>query len=202
MGNVFLRPGREKRVYSRHPWVFRSDIDRADNDVQPGDVVSVRSSKGRFLAKAFFNPASQISLRILTYEDETVDREFIFRRIHEAVEYRKTFADLRSCRLVYAESDRLPALIVDSFGDVLVIQCLGLGIERFKQDITDALVEEMHPAGIWERNDVPVRRLEGMEMKTGLLYGNVPDLVEISENGVRFYVDVKNGQKTGFFLDP
>ena len=201
MGNVFLRPGREKRVYSRHPWVFRSDIDRADNDVQPGDVVSVRSSKGRFLAKAFFNPASQISLRILTYEDETVDREFIFRRIHEAVEYRKTFADLRSCRLVYAESDRLPALIVDSFGDVLVIQCLGLGIERLKQDITDALVEEMHPAGIWERNDVPVRRLEGMEMKTGLLYGNVPDLVEISENGVRFYVDVKNGQKTGFFLD-
>ena len=201
MANITLKAGREKRVYSRHPWIFRSDIDHTDDQITPGDIVSVLSSKGRFLAKAFYNPQSQIALRVMSYADEPIDRAFIFRRVHEAVEYRKTFADLHSCRLIFAESDRLPALIVDSFGGVLVLQCLALGMERFKQDIVDALVEEMHPTGIWERNDVPVRRLEGLEMTTGLLYGEVPDLVEICENGVHFYVDVKEGQKTGFFLD-
>ena len=98
-------------------------------------------------------------------------------------------------------SDRLPALIVDSFGDVLVLQCLALGMERFKQDVVDALVEEVHPQGIYERSDVPVRRLEGLEQLTGVMYGTVPDRVEMVENGVHFWVDVKEGQKTGFFLD-
>ena len=201
MGNVTLKAGKEKRVWSKHPWVFRSDIDRVGETVHPGDIVSVLSYKGRFLAKAFYNPNSQIALRIMSYQDEPVDRDFIFRRVHEAVEYRRAFADLKSCRLVFAESDRLPALIVDAFGDVLVLQSLALGMEQFKQDVVDALVSELHPKGIWERNDVPVRKLEGLEMTTGLLYGEVPDRVEISENGVRVYVDVKEGQKTGFFLD-
>lgn len=201
MAKAFLVPGREKRVYSGHPWVFRSDIERVEGDFTPGDVVSVMSSRGRFLAKAFYNPQSQIALRIMSLKDEPIDRAFIFRRVHEAVAYRRSFADLRSCRMIFAESDRLPALIVDSFGDVLVLQCLALGMERFKQDVVDALVEELHPMGIWERNDVPVRRLEGLEQSTGLLYGQVPDRVEMVENGVRFLVDVKEGQKTGFFLD-
>lgn len=201
MAKAYLVPGREKRVYSGHPWVFRSDIERVEGDFTPGDVVSVMSSRGRFLAKAFYNPQSQIALRIMSLKDEPIDRAFIFRRVHEAVAYRRSFADLRSCRMIFAESDRLPALIVDSFGDVLVLQCLALGMERFKQDVVDALVEELHPMGIWERNDVPVRRLEGLEQTTGLLYGQVPDRVEMVENGVRFLVDVKEGQKTGFFLD-
>ena len=202
MAKAVLLPGKEKRVYTLHPWIFRSDIARVEGDSLPGDVVDIISAKGRFLARGYYNPGSQIALRIMTYrEDEPVDRELIFRRIHEAVDYRKSFADLKSCRLVFAESDRLPALIVDAFGDVLVLQCLALGMERFKQDVVDALVEEMHPAGIWERNDVPVRKLEGLEMSTGLLYGEVPDRVMMTENGVRFWVDVKEGQKTGFFLD-
>ncbi len=200
-GNVYLIPGKEKRVWSRHPWVYQSDIERADSACTPGDVVSVFSHKGRFLAKALYNPKSQISLRIMSYQDEEIDRAFIFRRVREAIDYRRAFADLKSCRLIFAESDRLPALIVDAFGDVLVLQCLSLGMEQFKKDVVDALVETLHPAGIWERNDVPVRRLEGLEMTCGLLYGSVPDAVEIQENGVRFYVDVKEGQKTGFFLD-
>ena len=103
--------------------------------------------------------------------------------------------------MVFAESDRLPALIVDSFGDVLVLQCLALGMEAFKSIVVDALVQELHPAGVYERNDVPVRTLEGLPMTTGLLYGEVPDRVEMLENGIRFLVDVKEGQKTGFFLD-
>ena len=198
---VFLIPGKEKRVYTRHPWIFRSDIDKTEGNMHPGDIVSVLSHKGKFLAKAFYNPNSQISLRIMSWKDEEINRDFIFQRVHEAVEYRRTFADLHSCRLIFAESDRLPAMIADSFGDVIVIQCLALGMEQFKQDVVDALVEELHPAGIWERNDVPVRKLEGLEMTTGLLYGHVPDRVEMTENGVRFLVDVKEGQKTGFFLD-
>ena len=142
MATAFLIPGKEKRVYSGHPWIFRSDIARVEGDFTPGDMVEVRSSRGRFLCKAFYNPQSQIALRIMTLKDEPVDRAFIFRRVKEAVDYRRTFADLRSCRMVFAESDRLPALIVDSFGDVLVLQCLALGMERFKQDVVDALVED------------------------------------------------------------
>ena len=199
--HAVLKPGKEKRVFTYHPWIFRSDIDRIDGEFVPGDIVDIVNAAGRFLARGYCNPQSQIALRIMTYKDEPVDREFIFRRVREAIEYRRTFADLKSCRLIFAESDRLPALIVDAFGDVLVLQCLALGMERFKQDVVDALVKEINPRGIWERNDVPVRRLEGLEMCTGLLYGEVPDRVEMTENGVKFLVDVKEGQKTGFFLD-
>ena len=201
MAKAILIPGKEKRVYSRHPWIFRSDIAKVDGEYTPGDIVSVFSSKGHFLAKAYYNPNSQIALRIMSLKDEPIDRELIFSRIRQAIDYRRQFADLRSCRLIFAESDRLPALIVDAFGDVLVLQCLALGMERFKKDVIDALVQEIHPEGIWERNDVPVRKLEGLELKTGLLYGNVPDRVLMTENGVLFQVDVKEGQKTGFFLD-
>ena len=108
MATAFLIPGKEKRVYSGHPWIFRSDIARVEGDFTPGDMVEVRSSRGRFLCKAFYNPQSQIALRIMTLKDEPVDRAFIFRRVKEAVDYRRTFADLRSCRMVFAESDRLP----------------------------------------------------------------------------------------------
>ncbi len=201
MAKAILIPGKEKRVLGGHPWVFRSDIARMEGDFTPGDIVTVLSSKGRFLAKAYCNPASEITLRVMSLRDEPIDRDFIFRRVREAIAYRRTFADLRSCRLIFAESDRLPGLIVDSFGGVLVLQCLALGMERFRQDVVDALAEELRPDGIWERDDVPVRRHEGLELTTGLLYGQVPDAVEMRENGVRFLVDVKEGQKTGFFLD-
>ena len=108
---AILVPGREKRVYSRHPWIFRSDIDKTEGAITPGDVVSVYSARGKFLAKAFYNPNSQIALRIMSWKDEEIDRALIFRRVHEAVEYRRSFADLKSCRLIFAESDRLPAMI-------------------------------------------------------------------------------------------
>lgn len=199
---AILKKTKEKRVYSLHPWIFKSDIDHVEGHYVPGEIVNITNDKGKFLAKGYYNPNSQIALRIMSYhEDEQIDRSLIQERIHDAIDYRRTFADLKSCRLIFAESDRLPALIVDAFNDVLVVQCLALGMERFKGDIIDALISEMHPRGIWERNDVPVRKLEGLEMQTGLLYGEVPDRVEIMENGIRFLVDVKEGQKTGYFLD-
>lgn len=201
MATAYLFPNKEARVYAGHPWVFRSDIARVDGNVTDGDVVAVRSSRGKFLAMALYNPKSQIALRIMSRHDEKIDRDFIIGRVNKAIEYRRLFADLKSCRMIYAESDGLPAMIVDSFGDVLVMQSLSLGMERFKQDVVDALVEQLHPIGVYERNDVPVRTLEGMEQKTGLLYGEIPEHVEMLENGIRFRVDVKEGQKTGYFLD-
>ena len=198
--NIYLRRGREQRVLGGHPWVFRSDIEREDGAAD-GLPVRVLTSAGRFLAMAVYNPRSQISLRILSRRDEPVDGAFIRGRVRRAVDYRRRFADLGSCRLIFAESDGLPAVIADKFGDVIVVQILCLGMERFKGDIVDALAQELSPRGIYERNDVPVRELEGLTQQTGLLFGEVPDRVEMQENGVRFLVDVKEGQKTGFFLD-
>lgn len=198
--NIYLRRGREQRVLGGHPWVFRSDIEREDGAAD-GLPVRVLTSAGRFLAMAVYNPRSQISLRILSRRDEPIDEAFIRGRVRRALDYRRRFADLNSCRLIFAESDGLPAVIADKFGDVIVLQILCLGMERFKGDIVDALAQELSPRGIYERNDVPVRELEGLSQQTGLLFGEVPDRVEMQENGVRFLVDVKEGQKTGFFLD-
>lgn len=198
--NVYLRRGREQRVLGGHPWIFRSDIEREDGAAD-GLPVRVLTSAGRFLAMAVYNPRSQISLRMLSRRDEPIDGAFIRGRVRRALDYRRRFADLGSCRLIFAESDGLPAVIADKFGDVIVVQILCLGMERFKADIVDALVKELSPRGVYERNDVPVRELEGLSQQTGLLWGEVPDRVEMQENGVRFLVDVKEGQKTGFFLD-
>ena len=201
IAQVYLNPGKEARVLAGHPWIFRSDIDRAQKGAAPGDVVRVVAAKGRFLGQAVYNPHSQISLRMLSYDEAPVDRAFIKARVNEAIRYRRQVADLDCCRLIFAESDRLPAVIADKFGGVISLQILSLGMARFQDAIVEALVEELNPLGIWERNDVPVRELEGMKQSTGLLYGQVPDRVEIRENGLRMWVDVKQGQKTGYFLD-
>jgi len=201
LAKATLHKGKEKRASSGHPWIFRSDIAQVTGGCAPGDIVDVIAANGRFLARAMYNPISQIALRILTWKDEPVDEKFIRSRVDRALAYRKRFADLNSSRLIFAESDGLPAFIADCFGDVIVVQSLALGIEPFKQIIVDALCEEIHPRGVWERSDVPVRELEGLKQQTGLLRGSVPDQVEFFENGLRLLVDVKQGQKTGYFLD-
>lgn len=200
MIDIFLHRGKEQRVYGGHPWIFRSDIDRVTGPETDG-VARVFSSKGTFLAMAVYNPLSMISLRVLSRREEVIDGAFIRGRVKRALAYRRLFADLNSCRLLFAESDGLPAVIADSFGGVIVLQILCRGMEPFKEELVSALAEELHPMGVYERNDVPVRELEGLEQRTGLLYGAVPERVEIQENGVRFLVDVRQGQKTGFFLD-
>ena len=201
MATVTLRKTRETRVRGGHPWIYASEIEKVDGAFENGDIVDVCDFRGKFIGRGFYNPQSQISLRILTRNDEPCDRAFFAKRVRDAWEYRKLLCDPQSCRLIYSESDFLPGLVVDKYGDVLVLQSLSLGIERVKDMIADLLMEIVQPMGIWERSDVPVRRLEGLEQTTGLLRGEVPDLVEMRENGIRFGVDVKNGQKTGFFLD-
>ena len=201
MATVTLRKTRETRVRGGHPWIYASEIEKVEGAFENGDIVDVADFRGKFIGRGFYNPASQISLRILTRNDEPCDRAFFERRVRDAWEYRKLLCDPDSCRLIYSESDFLPGLVVDKFGDILVLQSLSLGIERIKDMLCDILMEIVQPAGIWERSDVPVRRLEGLEQTTGLLRGEVPDEVEMWENSIRFLVDVKHGQKTGFFLD-
>ncbi|MDO4867529.1 MAG: class I SAM-dependent rRNA methyltransferase [Clostridia bacterium] len=201
MATVTLRKTRETRVRGGHPWIYSSEIEKVEGAFENGDIVDVADFRGKFIGRGFYNPQSQISLRVLTRNDEPCDREFFARRIRDAWEYRKLLCDPNSCRLIYSESDFLPGLVVDKFGDILVLQSLSLGIERIKDMLCDLLMEIVEPAGIWERSDVPVRRLEGLEQTTGLLRGEVPDQVDMVENGIHFLVDVKNGQKTGFFLD-
>ena len=201
MAKVTLRKTRETRVRGGHPWIYASEIEKVEGEFENGDIVEVCDFRGKFIGRGFYNPQSQISLRILTRNDEPCDRAFFEKRVRDAWEYRKLLCDPESCRLIYSESDFLPGLVVDKFADVLVLQSLSLGIERVKDMLCDILMEVVRPRGIWERSDVPVRRLEGLEQTTGLLRGEVPDRVDMVENGIHFMVDVKHGQKTGFFLD-
>ncbi|MBR7189280.1 MAG: class I SAM-dependent rRNA methyltransferase [Clostridia bacterium] len=201
MAKVTLRKTRETRVRGGHPWIYASEIEGVEGAFENGDIVEVCDFRGKFIGRGFYNPQSQISLRILTRSDEPCDRAFFERRVRDAWEYRQRLCDPDSCRLIYSESDFLPGLVVDKYADVLVLQSLSLGIERIKDMLCDILMEVVAPRGIWERSDVPVRRLEGMAQTTGLLRGEVPDRVDMVENGIHFLVDVKQGQKTGFFLD-
>lgn len=165
--------------------------------------MEVLDSRGRFLGKGFINPASQIMVRIMTRDrDEEIDRDFFRKRIKSAWEYRKKVVqNSNACRVVFAEADFLPALVVDKFGDYLVLQTLALGIDVHKETIAGLLRELIEPAGIYERNDVHVRELEGLPLKSGFMGGEFNTLVEIKENGNVFEVDLAGGQKTGYFLD-
>ncbi|BBB91315.1 MAG TPA: class I SAM-dependent rRNA methyltransferase [Methylomusa anaerophila] len=200
--NVYIRKGAQHRVESGHPWVYQSEIDYVDGQFQPGDIVDVYNFRQRFIGRGYINPRSQITVRILSREQEDINRNFFKKRIETAWRYRQTFiAEPEYCRLIFGEADFLPALIVDKFGQYMVMQTLALGIEVHKDTIVSVLEELFDPAGIYERNDVPVRKLEGLEMRKGYIKGKFPTLITVKENGIPFYADIENGQKTGFFYD-
>ena len=201
MAIVTLRKTRETRVRAGHPWIYNSEIEKVEGDFIPGDIAEVHNFRGGYIGRGFYNPNSVISLRMLTTKDEVCDREFFKRRIQDAWDYRRSLCDPGSCRLIYSESDFLPGLVVDKFGDYLCVQILSMGIERIREMLVELLVEIVSPKGIYERSDVPVRRHEGLELRAGLLWGQVPPRVDMWENGLLFGVDLISGQKTGFFLD-
>ena len=191
------------RVANGHPWVFGNELnEKREGDPQPGDIVELFSSNGSFVGRGYYNPASQIQIRLLTRDRaEMIDAAFFRRRIAEAWAYRQQLGYRQNCRLIFGEADGLPALIIDKFGDYFSVQTLALGMDRWKPEIVAALQAIFSPAGIFERNDVPVRELEGMEQQKGFLSAPFDTNIVIEENGLRFNVDLENGQKTGYFLD-
>ncbi len=203
MAVVKLAHGRHKRVAEGHPWVYGTEVESIGGDFHPGDIVEVVDFRGKFLGRGYINPASQILVRIMTRDKhETIDREFFRKRLAAAWDYRKrTVSGTNACRVVFAEADFLPALIVDKFGDYLSVQTLALGIDVHKDTIVELLDEILKPRGIFERNDAGVRKLEGLPLRAGIIKGSIEPLVEIEENGLIFEVDLEGGQKTGYFLD-
>jgi 23S rRNA (cytosine1962-C5)-methyltransferase len=199
--NVIITQRGAERARAGHLWIYRSDV-RDAKDIEGGSVVSVRDERGRFVGQALYSDRSEISLRLLTQQDETIDRQWWRTRLHAAARRRERIKPEASAyRLIYSEGDLLPSLIVDVYDDVLVLQTLSQGAEALKNLFVELLVEEHNPRAIIERNDVRVRVLEGLEMSVGVLYGEAPDKLEIMQHGVRFLIQPLGGQKTGSFLD-
>ena len=202
---IVLKVGREKSLLRRHPWIFSGAVERVDGAPLGGDTLPVRDASGNFLAWAAYNTSSQITARVWSWrEEESIDAKFFHSRIANALAARRELklADQSSgMRLIHAESDSLPGLIVDQYGDTLVMQIGSAGAERWRDAIADILQELCTPACIYERSDSDSRGLEGLEPRNGVLCGTLPDNVEVIEHGLCFKVDVAAGQKTGFYLD-
>jgi 23S rRNA (cytosine1962-C5)-methyltransferase len=205
MPAVRLKPGREKSLLRRHPWVFSGAVQQVAGDPVSGEAIDVLSSNWQFLARAAYSPNSQIRARVWTFEDEAVDQAFLRQRIRSALATRrelKIAEDTNATRLIYAESDGLPGLIVDRYADVLVLQSLTAGAEFWKETLADLLLEETGLSTIYERSDADVRELEGLEPKVGILRGALSSFVfPITEHDLKFNVNLQSGHKTGSYLD-
>ncbi len=198
---IFLKKGEEKRILAGHPWVYANEVSRIEGKDRNGALATVRAFDGRFLGKGYINHASKILVRIFLRGKEEDGEELFFARIHAANAFRRSLGYDNCYRAVFAEADDLPALIVDKYGDYLCVQILSLGMYLRKKEIVSALVREFSPAGIYERSDVAVRKKEGLPEETGVLFGEIPERAEIVENGIRMEIDLRRGQKTGYFLD-
>ena len=207
MPSVILKKGEGRTIKAGGAWIYDNEIDRIDGKFENGDIIDVLDFDGYFMGKGFINTNSKITVRMLSRKkDVTIDGKFIGQRVRDAWNYRKEVIDTSSCRLIFGEADFLPGIVVDKFADVLVVESLALGIDRWKEVIIDelkkALAEDgINIRGVYERSDAKVRLQEGMERSKGFIGDAFDTRVEIVENGVRYIVDVEDGQKTGFFLD-
>lgn len=205
MKSIVLNKNIGRRIELGHPWVFANEANRGkllDASPQPGEIVNVLSHDKNFIGRGYINPQSQILVRLLTRDkNENIDDSFFLGRIQKAWGYRQQLGYTENCRLVFGEADELPQLIIDKFNNYFVVQTLALGIDIWKPAIVKAIEQIFSPEGIYERNDVPVRELEGLQQQKGFLSAEFNTNIIINENGVRFHVDIANGQKTGFFLD-
>ena len=205
MKSLILNKNISRRVELGHPWIFANEVNRGkalDTAAKAGEIVEVYTHDKKFVGKGYVNPQSQIMVRLLTRDkDETINEAWFLKRIEQAWKYRQQIGYTENCRLVFGEADDMPQLIIDKFNDYFVIQTLALGIDIWKPAIVKAIETIFSPKGIYERNDVPVRELEGMQQQKGFLSAEFDTNIAISENGIKFNVDIANGQKTGFFLD-
>lgn len=198
---IIIKPNREKPIVNQHPWIFSGAIDGVRGNPAPGDIVDVVAKSGKFLARGYWNPKSQIQVRILTWQDEEINADWWRRMLQRTINARRPQRD-SACRLVNAENDWLPGLVVDSYADHLVLQALTLGIDRRKQEIASILADLLRVKGIYERSDVDVRGKEGLKPVTGVLLGEAPpELVRFSEETIWLQADLYKGHKTGFYLD-
>ena len=201
---VHVINGRQKKLLQGHPWVYGNEIERVEGEPGDGELVTVVDFRGRYMGTGFYNSRSLITVRLLTHRQEEITDALIAARVKAACDYRRFVMQREgtdSCRLIYGEADRLPGVIADRFGDVIVLQVLALGMERYTQVIADALVACERPACLLLNNDDAIRLKEGMTCFTKVLHGELPEETIISENGVKLAVDVRGGQKTGYFLD-
>ena len=204
---VILKKGQGRTLKAGGLWVFDNEIAKIDGEFENGDIVAVLDFDGYFMGYGFINTNSKITVRLLTRKkDDVVDEKFIEKRVRDAWNYRKDTIDTSSCRIIFGEADFLPGIVVDKFSDVLVVESLALGIDKLKPMILDCLKkvlaeDNITVRGVYERSDAKVRQNEGMERYKGFIGREFDTKVEIVENGVHYYVDVRDGQKTGFFLD-
>jgi 23S rRNA (cytosine1962-C5)-methyltransferase len=200
MAKVTLKRKISNRIQNGHPWIFANEVNIVDGAVNGGDIVEVFTHDKKFLGKGYINPKSQILVRLLTRnKQDIVDEAFFYQRLLQAWKYRQQLGYSENCRLIFGEADDLPQLIIDKFNDYFVIQTIALGIDVWKPAIVKALEKIFKPKGIYERNDVPVRELEGMTQQKGFLSAPFDTRILINENGLKFYVDLENGQKTRIF---
>jgi 23S rRNA (cytosine1962-C5)-methyltransferase len=202
MEKVVLKRKIADRIYNGHPWIFNNEVERIEGNPEPGAVVEVYYHDGKFAGQGYINQQSQIIVRLLTRDrNEKVNGNFFLEKIQQCWSYRQSIGYVENCRLVFGEADGLPQLIIDKFNDYFVLQTLALGIDRRKEQIVSAINSIFKPKGIFERNDVPVRELEGLPQQKGFLSDKFDTKILITENDLQFLVDVENGQKTGYFLD-
>ena len=197
-----LKRGRDDRLRAGHLWVYQGEVAQAPTEIAAGGIVDVADAAGRFLGRGYYNPASQICVRLLTRVRENIDRDFFARRLAESFRLRKDlYPKAEAMRLVYSEADLLPGLILDRYGECLVVQFLTLGMECRREEILDLLQADLHPRAIQERSEAGVRKHEGLPPHVGAVYGEVPDEVLVREESLQCFVDLRGGQKTGYFLD-
>lgn len=198
----YLYKGKGRKAENGNAWIYTDEIEEFDGEYTNGDIVEVYNFRHEFIGKGFINDVSKITIRILTRDiNEEIDENFFRKRLMAAWNYRKQLIDTSSCRFVFGEADFLPGLTIDKYENYYVIQSLALGIDKYKSIIVKLLVEEYGAKGVYERSDASVRQLEGMEPTKGFLTDPFDTMIQIVENGVKYNVDLENGQKTGFFLD-
>ena len=201
MTKVYLKKKIAPRIANGHPWIFANEVEKTEGEITAGGIVDVFYADQKFAGRGYINPQSQIIVRLLTRKQEEINDQFIHNRIAQAWQYRQKLGYTENCRLIFGEADYMPALIIDKFNDYFVMQTMSLGMELWKPAIIKALESIFQPKGIYERNDVPVRELEGLQQKKGFLTAPFDTSIIIKENGLQFHVDIENGQKTGYFLD-
>jgi 23S rRNA (cytosine1962-C5)-methyltransferase len=206
MSSVILKKAADRFIKRKHPWIFSGAIEKVEGNPLNGQTVQIFTSEKKLIGNGSFSPSSQIRVRVWSFDpNETIDSDFFRKKILDASEVRKQFINesaTNAYRIINSESDGLPGLIVDRYADFLVCQFLSSGVEFFKKTIVEILNDTFKPNGIFERSDVEVRTKEGLQPVKGLLKGTIPDdLIEVQESGFKFLVDIKNGHKTGFYLD-